>query len=75
MIAILKALISIAKNLQRIREILEIIHQPELEYHALSQRYEKLKVKEKDSDREFDIKYEAKDIYEEVYGETLEDEI
>jgi len=65
-IAIIKALTRIASNLQRIREILEIVHYKELYLHD---QYKKSKsIKEKDSDREFFVK-ESTDMDE--YGEAI----
>lgn len=54
MLAIAKALLRIASNLEKIRTILEIVFADKLEYYKLSQEYYKTKRnKEKDSDREF----------------------
>lgn len=69
MLNIFKALITIAKNLQRIREILEIAYAKELSYHKLKLQYSISKGQEKDSDREF---YFKPDIDKDEYGEALE---
>lgn len=64
MLAILKALIRIAKNLERIRFILEVAHRNELESYA----YYEARKKElnKDSDREFIVKEPELDLYEQL---------
>jgi hypothetical protein len=63
MFGILKALIRIAQEVRRIREILEIVHSPELERYKQYARYPKNLGK--DSDREFIASELEEDEYEE----------
>ena len=69
MIAILKALIRIAKNLERIRYILEIAYEEEIKLHELYKEYSKSNSKVKDSDREFNTI--SRPTHNE-YGEVIE---
>jgi hypothetical protein len=54
---LLRVLITIAKELKRIRTILEIAYKEELELDTLYTEYEKSKPIGKDSDREFIVSY------------------
>lgn len=65
MIAILKALVRIASNLERIREILELVHKKELEQYELYKLYTKKHKKTRNSDREFEVIEPLLDEYNE----------
>jgi hypothetical protein len=61
LIGILRALVRIAQELKRIREILEIAHKDALSLHDLYKNYTS---SDKDSDKEFIAKEPDLDFYE-----------
>lgn len=69
MLRLLKALINLTREVRRIKEILEIVHQPELEYHRLGLEVDKAPPL-KASEAEFTV---SPLIRRDDYGQIIED--
>lgn len=70
MAKLILALLGIRKELRRIREILEIVHQEELELHEMVLDYSKSSI---DDDEERELEARLMPLRDE-YGETIKDD-